>query len=337
MSQLLLPRRFGANQQVIDLSSDPLHLTSRPTTIQVQSGGSINAIALRNPHHLAMEISEIKFRLTVLAGADAEEGPPPNFQKVNGASLLVGLALVDSTGARRTKLTGAQVPAWNFGPGRWRGWVDQEYQEATDYAQAEYSWPLSRPFYIPPGYGVEPILTSTGFLTNLVTSLEFRMSLVGRSLPEGAPKPTESQVPFATAYRTDPFNAFNEVAEQESDETDLMNTTDAVLHVDRFIGRANLFVNTGAEGRDDDLEWASSTALQIRMMNSRGDAIIDRPTPFRAVFGSDDRSLDMYHDMLPGDYYRVFVRNDNDQNDDTNNGTVCVSFTGWRSIPLRSL
>lgn len=339
MSKLILPRRFAAGPAPIDpfqSVADPLHLTSRVTTIQLQSGGSVNAIALRNPHHLAMEINEIKFRVKLADGDTAQNGPPPDFQKINGQSILVGLTLVDETGSKRTKMTGTQVPAWCFGPGKWRGYVDLEYQEDDDFAVAEYSWPLAQPFYVPEGYGIEPVLSATGLITSAVTSFTFQMTVCGRSLMPEAPKPSESRVPFATAYVSKPFDAFGAPGTDESTETDLMNTTGVTLHVDRFVGRCNLFQNSGTEGRDDDFEYSQS-AVTMRMMNSRGDAIIDRFTPFRSIFVTDERSLPMYHDMLPGDYYRVFLISDFASSDHTNNGVVSVALTGWRPVPLRSL
>lgn len=335
MSRLILPRRFAAENPSADpysVVSAPIHLTTRALSVAANSAGGVNAVALRNPHGYPMEIQEFKFRAYI------EDGDVSSGDLINGASVLISLSLVSTAGDKRTSLTNGPMAIWSFAPGRD---IRAEYDlgSTVELGTSEYHWLLSRPFYVPAGYGIEPVISTTSAVWDTAGAfpIKFEMSVSGRALMGSAPKPGESCVPFAAGFMSKPFDIGDAADSDVSQETDLMNTTGKVLNVDRFVGRFNSFGNSTTVG-GDVADETCNRITSLRIVNSRGDAIVDRSSPIRLITGADERAIEVPHQMQANDFYQVLVEKEAPTNDSSSNSCILYfSMVGWRSVPLREL
>lgn len=353
MSRLILPRRFAAEDVVpappLHEGGDPLHLTSRILTLQSGSGGGVNAVALRNPYDHPIAVRELKFR--IIGGSGGVSTTTMN--RINGDALIASISLINVDGSKRFKMTGSPVPVWSFNPGRvgqgggvaLTAGLGGEYQQviqstpSVSFSVAEYAWTFAHPLYIPPGYGIEPSVTATGVMSSLTSTFGFQFSVLGKALRPGTPAPKEIRIPFGTAYVSKSFDI--ETTSEDTDyspETDLMNTTGYVFNVERFTCRCLAFLSSATRGQDDDDAVACRT-FQFRMVNSKGDAIVDRATPIRAVFPSDERAIEIPHQMAPYDFYQVYLAKGAVDTASAGAISARASFglVGWYALPRRLL
>lgn len=298
----------------------PLFLNAK-TTVAPNSTGGVNSIALRNPMHRPMEILAISFEMEMTGFQGAGALPLPDEPPLNVLGGLIACKL----DLGQWPITNGFVPTWSFGRS------EQAFDEATQSSAViidptsptgvreattqSYIWRLPRPLYVPNDSVLVPNFQHRGLFAKPV---DVNVGYVCRSLPKGY-EPKKIILPYAAAFVSKNFDV-NTIAgsvsgfdTDESTETDLTNSFDEELCLQRFSGRA-LMYNNGAPSLSDETgqplsAWASA-GLTVRMVDSHGRPIIPNFTPFRTAFAGMTRSWEMDAGQMldPRSYYNAILR-----------------------------
>jgi len=201
-------------------------------------------------------------------------------------------------------ITNAFVPMWNVGKIENR--VSQIVgSNGMDAINTTFVWRLSRPWHIPNGMPVECQFQHSGAIN---TSINAKIGLAGNFVDR---KSTTSFFPYATAYVSRAFDYSSTLLTDESSERDLVNMTGKTLTVDRIIGRVGVVRSTANALTKEILDFddaAVDDTVTIRMVTSNNLPIIPEFASIRQVFGYYPSSIDIEHEVDPGDFYRVSVR-----------------------------
>jgi len=274
--------------------TDPLFLTAE-AVLQSKAQGGPNAIALANPFGHSMEIHEIRWQLR---GALTSG--------INGGAIGCQLNLGS------IPLTNGFVPVFNFGR------MDTVFAESQvamgplpTNANLEFQWRLPRPLFVPAGAVLTPKFEHRG--EQVRTAITVRISYVGASLPASASPPKRVPVPWVAFWASNPID-ITAPSTQQSRETDLVSPPgDADLILQRFSGRLVTTFGFGAGNviADDSNSLISGARFTtIRMVDSRGNPIIRKATPFRQAFEEVTRTWELPPGsrLTPKGFYRVFMR-----------------------------
>lgn len=268
----------------------PIHLTAVATLQSNTSGAGVNAVALKNPTNLPMEIYEIKFLL-----------------KSTGA--IAGHSVGCKLSMGNVPLTGGFVPIFSFGN------CTYTLREAVGILQSNtyvsHTMRLSRPLYVPAGGAVIPSFHHKGYTQEDIT---VRISYSGRNLPADY-RPKRLFVPYVAAYSSKSFNSFSTVADSDnSTETDLLNPFDVPLRIERFVGRMGLFDNSpNSENEayvvgDVMIPDVLARYTTVRMVDSNGNQIIRDYTSFANAFNFSTRAWEVNFELPSKSFYTVFLR-----------------------------
>ena len=280
--------------------SDPLIFTAS-AIVNPNAGGSVNTAALANPHGMAMELLEVRFRVF------AENTSNNNFLTLTGQAIGVkmdmgNIPIVDSA-----------VPISQFGS--FRDTSEFGSQQSASFNGAlttpvMYKWRLKYPLYVPAGAVVIPSFEHLGqnpFPVNV------EVVYICRTVPEGQKIPSRLMVPWVSSYNSKSFDQLTSTAAKsdQSSELDLLNPFKVPLEITKLTGRAAL-ISTGVEGLDlaieEQMQFRSRLAT-VRMRSSRGDDVVRTPTPFNGLFPLGWRAWDIAGQWLmrPGEFYKVRI------------------------------
>lgn len=299
----------------------PFHLSS---AIQLQTGAAdAPAIAaFKNPMGQDMEVLEIKFETCGALDSNNVTGIP------YGGS--IGCELTMDT----LKLTNGSVPVWCFGRAEN---ISAETKIDTNLTPAlawnAYTWKLPRPLFVPAGMAITPKFNHFGYVP------ETLMVRVGYSARRAVKAPKVVNVPWVAAYKSKSFNPINVAGTDVSQELDLVNNTDKMFHLQRFVGRTLFTAQSGTTSEVNPISFGSRF-LTLRMVDSYGRPIVRTYTPFRSVFGAVTRSWELEETgalLDPLAYYRVFLKKGAmtmAANQNGGSAQAFVSMVGWREESL---
>lgn len=267
-----------------DLESEPVVLTAT-TTVAPNSTSGFNSIALQNPLKLPMEVLEIRVQLACAT-------------PITGAAVGMKLTLGSFD------ITKDYVPVHCFDAAR--NEYGELYGSANSTYYASFSWRLAHPIFVPSGALINPDVQHRGFTSSPIT---VTVSYLGRSLPAGTRAPTSTKVPYVASYSSKTFDTFSVSADtDQSTETDLVNHTNAVLHLERIVGRvsSNYFDSNQALNVDLSAD-AALRLLSIRMSDSQGNGIVPRVTQFGQVFPFATHAWRVDATIPVGGYYVAYL------------------------------
>lgn len=288
----------------------PLHL-SASVLLNSGSTGSVNPAVLKNPMGQDMEILEIKFELSSQSAK----------ARGLGGTVLVSLAL------DALKLTNASVPLWSFGRAEnLSGELKTSSNTAPTHGFLSYSWRLPRPLFVPAGSAVIPDFNHRGDIPN---SINLRVGYSARTVKT---KPRVVYIPWVARYISEAFNLADAGA-FSSNELDLVNPHDEVLHLQRFTGRT-LWQTTTAVAENQAL--LTSRYLRMRMVDSYGRPLARTFMPFGAIFAAGSRSWEMDNGTVldPKSFYIVDLQKDA-MTSVAGYGQAQVAMVGWREVPYK--
>lgn len=289
----------------------PVHLSA---AVQLQPGasGAPPLAALKNPMGQDMEILEVKFEISTATGS--------------GAALGGSVACELTLGGY--KLTKGSVPVWLFGRAE-----NLSAEFKTDAALGinynAYTWRLPRPLFIPAGALISPKFNHLGYVNG---DLTVRVGYSGRACFK---QPRSISMPWVASYASKVFNPINVAGSDSSQELDLVNATEQVFRLQRFVGRTSFISQAGTFSEEFPQSFATRY-LNLRMVDSYGRPIVRTYTPFRSVFGAPTRSWELEEvgaELDPSAYYRVFLKKSAMTMAASQNGgqaQAYVSMVGWR-------
>jgi hypothetical protein len=296
----------------------PIHLSS---AVQLPTGtsGGVSVATLKNPMGQDMEILEIKFE--VVGPLDTDSEVASAYGGSIGCELVMG----------NYKLTNGSIPVWCFGRAENLSAESKTdlYGSTAGLSYNAYTWRLPRPLFVPAGAVIQPKFNHFGYVPQTLTT---RIGYSGRSVFKS---PRAAYVPWVAAYMSKVFNPITAATTDVSSTRDLINDTDKVFHLQRFVGRT-LFTS------QDDLHSEAAPSpfgsryLTMRMVDSYGRPIVRTYTPFRSVFGAPTRSWELEEigaQLDPGAFYQVFLKKaamTMAANQDAGQIQAFVSMVGWR-------
>ncbi len=278
----------------------PIHLTAFATLQANTAGSGVNAVALKNPSNLPMEIYEIRFLIrttnTILTEA--------NTGNLTGHSVACKLSLGN------VPLTAGFIPLLMFGK------CDYGSREAPNFKFWSHTMRLSKPLFVPAGSAIVPSFAHKGYTTS---DIVVRISYAGRNM-SASYRPKKVFIPYVSCFSSKPFDTFSTTADLDnSTETDLLNPFDMPLHVERFIGRMGVFDNTPPDdsnpatppGAISDVAFgfdAIARYTTLRMTDSNGNQIIRDYTSFANAFNYLTRAWETDFELPPKGFYTVFLK-----------------------------
>lgn len=296
--QMLLPPRaqmrpvppYAKNPVYHQQPVAPIHLSS---AVQLQAGtsGGVPSAALKNPMGADMEVLEIKFEVSGSIADNINQGVP------YGGSIGCELRLGDF------KLTNGSVPVWCFGRAENIS-AESKFDIADGLTYSAFSWRLPRPLFVPAGAVIVPKFNHFGYVP---VTLNVRIGYSARSVVKA---PKSICLPWVASYQSKVFNPISDASTDQSQEQNLINDTDKVVRLQRFVGR---FQWIAPDGTTSDLDPATACAryLTMRMMDSYGRPVVRTYTPFNSVFSPVTRSWELEElgaQLDPGAFYRVFLK-----------------------------
>jgi hypothetical protein len=320
--------------------SDPLVL-SASGVIEANGGSSLNAAALANPHGLAMEVCEIRWRL-------APKSPTQNDQfQATGQSIAMKLDLGQAA------IVGEQVPVGLFGSFRDSSEFAAEIygldlQSPTVTVQpTSYFWRPEYPIFVPANQILTPSFEHMGQI-----GLPYQLDLVyiGRTLPPDY-KPGSIMLPWISAWN---FQSFQQISgglggTGISSELTLNNPFGVPMKISKLTGRCSL-INASNPGATTFTNYATEELFQfrqrlsaLRIRSSKGEDVVRTQTPFDGLFPYGWREWDIEGQwiMRPGEFYkaRLDVGNVDFTVDQAFNGRVqfSVGLVGCRKVPVAAL
>jgi hypothetical protein len=314
----------------------PIHLTAT-AVVNANAGAGVNNQALRNPTGGPMKINQMKFSYNLV------EAGLTGLASTGG---LLGVQ-IDVNGK---KITSGYIPIWLFG--NTTNLVNEQTHgvigatTVNDYA--EYCFNLPRPLYIGPDDQVNCEFQHFG---QVKTAVNARFSMSGQVVTKTE---TSRYLPYAACYMGKVFQTpFTVNDSDNSSETDLCNSTDDVVYIQRLTGRIDEFfagtsmhheglnvVNAGLTlgiGGTDDF---GCNLLRVTMFTGHGEPIVPYPTIFRNVFCGVTRAWELDGVPLkPGDYYLVNLASTVSGPNYTPTSTQCqcqpmVGMIGWRKVSV---
>lgn len=274
-----------------DLISFPSNLTAT-ATLQSNSQGGVNAIALKNPLGGPMELLEVAWELQANAAA------------ISGGAVGCKLDLGN------LELTNGFVPIWCFGAGRYLEaepwWRMYTPEAANTGVPIHYIWKLDHPLYIPSGAVVQPQFQHFGQIKD---TIDVRISYRVRMLPKHYTPPAKIPVPYVAAFTSKVFRnpLTPDTDEDHSTETDLLNKNEQPLRVRRFIGRfGSSLITEGIPFESRPLYGpAAAEYTEVKMVSSQGDKVIQYAIPFRQAFPGPIRAWEVDFSLPPKQYMLV--------------------------------
>lgn len=282
----------------MEAESKPLHLTAT-CTINPGSSSGVNAVALQNPLGTPMEIHEIKWSALALSNPTQTSGLKASLlSKVNGAALRCRLDL------GKIEITNGFIPVCLFGKGEHESMESVlmrvgSITPADSYSRLEFRWKLSHPLFIPAGGLLVPSFEHGGQIT---APIQVRIGYSARSLPMNY-RPTKLILPWVASYISDSFD-LSTAATFNSSELDLVNKWDSPLIVDRLSGRLSVFDNQFVAVFDS--AYMGLKALNVRLVDSAGNAIVRAVSPFSHVFHNTFKTWETKSVLPAKGYYQAF-------------------------------
>ncbi len=321
--------------------SDPLIFTAE-TLVNSGAGGSVNTAALTNPHGMAMELLEMRFRIYPFNDAS------------NTFAKLTGQAIGVKVDMGNVPIVDSQVPISMFGSFRDSSEAGSRIVSQLDATgtavPSAYKWRLKYPLYVPAGAVVVPSFEHLG---QNPFPVKVQVIYICRTVPEGQKMPARVMVPWVGSYNSASFDQLTDAAagSDYSSELDLLNPFKIPLEITKLTGRAALVTTDAAgltEGTEELLAFRSRLAT-VRIRSSRGDDVVRTPTPFNGLFPLGWRAWDIAGQWLmrPGEFYKVrvdvaavdFDTSTEDNESLVNPGRVQFSFgmIGYRSISTKAV
>jgi len=318
--------------------SDPLVL-SASGVIEANGGSSLSAAALANPHGLAMEVTEIRWRL-------APKSPTQNDQfEATGQSIAMKLDLGQAA------IVGEQVPVGLFGSFRDSSEFAAEIygldlQEPTVTVQpTSYFWRPRHPIFVPANQILTPSFEHMGQI-----GLPYQLDLIyiGRTLPPDY-KPGSIMLPWVSAWN---FQSFQQISgglggSGLSSELTLNNPFGVPMKIAKLTGRCAL-INASSSGgftnyATEELFQFRQRLAALRIRSSKGEDVVRTQTSFDGLFPYGWREWDIEGEwmMRPGEFYkaRLDVANVDFAITESFNGRVqfSVGLMGYRKVPVNAL
>ena len=297
----------------------PVHLSAF-AQLQAGAASGVPVATLKNPMGQDMELLEIKFQ--VIGDID------------NGGQILT---LGGSVGCEFTmgnyKLTAGSVPVFCFGRAENLSGEMKEAGSVSNLKFCAYTWRLPRPLFIPAGAVLQPRLNHFGYISS---PLYVRIGYSGRTVFH---QPKTIYLPWVAGWNSKVFNPVASASNDQSQPTHLINSTNQVFHLQRFVGRTHGFTSLGVPSEQYPISFGSRY-LKVRMNDSYGRPILRTFTPFRSVFGALTRSWELEEldaRLDPGAFYRVFLKKDAmtmAAGQEAVSAQAFVSMVGWRDIPV---
>lgn len=278
----------------------PMHLTAS-ATVQPNSSGGVNAVALKNPTGQPMEILEIKFSLfCTITNAGNAGGTIGCKLDMGNFSMTNGFVPVALFGRMENQI--AEENLGDSGSGASPGTVIGGYQN-------EFVWRLPHPLYVPADSVLIPQFQHRGLINNEVI---VRISYSARSIAPGAAPPKKLAIPYAAFYAAKLIDAAV-VGTDNSFETDLVNPFDEPIIIQRFGGRIffiqNAFGSTFAQEATDLAGDQAGANYTVRMQDSFGRNLIQNFIPFRTAFSGVTRTWEVDRAVMdPKSYYMAYIQ-----------------------------
>lgn len=318
---------------------------SASTTLQSGSSSGVNAVALRNPLELPMELHEVRIQLSGwgglvrqwLGGVVAMKLDLGQYQLTNGfvpVGVLSRAQFINANSAGESWTSGAVIAGYD--------------SETTN----DFTWRFARPLFVPAGAAVVPTFLHRGFAVlpgpdGGVAPIKVRVGFSGNTLRAGT-APKRVCLPYAAAWTSGMYD-YGTAWRAASAETDLVNPNGEQLNIQRFCGRLielDLESQTVAEAMRSvhDLDWLGVGGVEVKMADSLGRRTVHNFTPFRQVFSGQTRSWEAEGAYLePRSYYMVQLRSRGYPSpppavepvaDSETAYQALVSMVGWREVPL---
>lgn len=286
-------------------AAEPL-LLSAVGVLASGSAGSFNSKALANPLAIPIELLAIRWEI----------------QESSSTSTVNGLSVGCQLQYGPLPMTNGMVPVWSFG----RMYNQTEDADSGSINYHQYQWKLPRPMLIPPGGLVEPKFQHFGLVHE---DLTIRISYFCRTAKSAKPKTIF--VPFVASYVSTAFNLVNTAQTDNSTETDLLNSLEVPIRIERFVGRINPYsLDSFGEITNDETSDLSADAggnfLTLGMIDSDGYQAVETDTLFFDFFNPQTRCWDVAHIMRPGAYYIVNESYSPDFNQSTRGEHGVASF-----------
>lgn len=301
--------------------SDPLIFTAE-TVVNTNAGGSVNTAALANPHGLAMELLEVRFRIS------PDNTATESYFQVTGQAIGVkmdmgNIPIIDSA-----------VPVSQFGSFR-----DTSEFGTTQYSASgvirtlptSYYWRLKYPLYVPAGSVVVPSFEHLG---QNPFPVKVAVIYICRSMPEGHKIPARVMVPWVGSYNSKSFDQITDApaSSDRSSELDLLNPFRVPLEIVKLTGRATLTSQVSEEiglAIEEQMNFRSRLA-KVRIRSSRGDDVVRTPTPFNGLFPLGWREWGIAGQWLmrPGEFYKARIDVDSVDYTTATEGGDSITYPG---------
>lgn len=258
----------------------PIVVSSNVYPVGVNSTLQVNPTQLLNPNRTAMLIDQIRFSPGLINAVDASA-----FLYQQSVSIQLGSIY----------LTNGSVPIAALCPSYDYSWDNASIGRTALGPQTapQYVWHFPRPLYVPPNV-LTYVNTKRTVLTNdsNTGNTDFRVSIVGRSLPRSYPVPANIFVPWATSatVNTTQITTNSGVQTYVTPDNALGNPNSSSLMVTRLTGFHASLSALGVSAYD---RQTGPNGITLRMTISSGKLLIREPTPFFHLFPSSRRYLDL--------------------------------------------
>jgi hypothetical protein len=301
----------------------PLHLSASIGPLNVVGDDlSVNPQRLLNPNRGPMLIDQFRFSMLPII----EDATYPNLGVLAVEIRLGSIPLMPhpvTLGSLAPRFRGAFNGVYSFAAGS-----PALANPVAPIGDTIFVWHLHKPLFVPKNVQlsvrvVRQALFAPGTLNEPTDGIDpFRVSVVGRSLPENEPSPPNIWVPWVSETK-----ARVAAPTFDSPDSDLVNSHDVPLHVKSFIGYDTTSISGG------NTHFGTHN---VRMTASNGTTIVREPTPFGLLFPYDRGNLEVDALLQPGQYVRVGIETAAPVGALAAQGNVqftSISMVGYRRVP----
>lgn len=259
--------------------------------------------ALRNPFKVPMLVEEIRFGLMNGIKADST-GWASGWTGMLPIQIQVELTLGRApltkhfvpVGVLGKRLIGASLPILLSSA--------ETIPDTAVMTNNVIVWKLPKPLYVPPSELLAP-----KFLYNASSgsTQTIYIQYACRTLSKDDPVPKKIYVPWASAYITPP--SADGILISDSTEADIVNATDQMLNVERFVGYSASY-GAFVEVDPPPTDIIPRLYQMIQAVDSFGNVLVRDPTPFATVFNSMDYSWTVNTKLQPKGFYLFHIEQD---------------------------
>src|SRR3990172_7545471 len=173
------------------------------------------------------------------------------------------------------------------------------------------TWRLPRPLYVAPTEFLIPRFYYDRTIPDLISGYfnnpaTIYVTYVARTLPSDAKRPDNLPIPWVAYFRSGPQPITAGISEWFSRESDLVNSMNENLKLQRMIGRA-LFIDHATPKVRDIMSTLNST---VKITDSFGSIVVRDPTPFTHLFQMPGRAWTIDSLLPPKGFFLAEVRHD---------------------------